>query len=191
MVYFASGEAVQGREIFDVSGGNARRFDHRGIETVDWEALGVDIEAETRETAARKGFGISIHEAVEDYLRRQPRRARHRWILCNDGPGEIADHIVIEHTPGGVVHLSLWHSKAAGGAPSLRVNDFQVVVGQALRSRSRYNDPQLWATLRRRLTGPRVTRRDARQGERQCRTAAGLPRRTTSGDESPKAQLGA
>jgi len=153
MVYFASGEAVQGREIFDVNGGNAGRFDHRDIETINWKARGVDIESETRETAARKGLGVSIHEGVEEYLRQQPRRAEHRWILYNDGSGEIADHIVIEHTPGGVVHLSLWHSKAAGGAPSLRVNDLQVVVGQALRSRSRYHDPQLWASLRRRLTG--------------------------------------
>ena len=153
MVYFASGEAVQGREIFDVSGGSAGRFDYRSIETIDWETLGVDIRSETRKTAAQRGFGISIHEAVEDYLRRQPRRTEYRWIVCNDGAGEIADHIVIEHTPGEVVHLSLWHSKAAGGAPSLRVNDFQVVVAQALRSRSQYNDPQLWTRLRRRLTG--------------------------------------
>lgn len=149
MVYFASGEAVQGREIFDVSGGSTGRFDHRGIVTFDWEAQCVDIESETRETATRKELGVSIHEAVEEYLRQQPRRARYRWILCNDGPGEIADHIVIEHTPGGVVHLSLWHSKAAGGDASLRVNDFQVVVSQALRSRAHYNDPQLWTRLRR------------------------------------------
>lgn len=153
MIYFASGEAVQGREIFDVTGGSAARFDHRAIETVDWSAHGCDITAETRTTAISHAAGISIHETVEEYLRNLPRRARDRWIICNDGAGEFADHLVIEHSPGDIVHLSLWHSKAAGGAPSLRVNDFQVVVSQALRSRSRFNDPKLWPTLRRRLTG--------------------------------------
>ena len=143
MIYFVSGEAVQGREMFDVRGGSRAHLDHRSIVTLDWEAAGTDITAEARATASNHNLGISVHETVEEYLSRQPRRARHRWIICNDGPGEIADHVVIEHTPGGAVYLALWHSKAAGGDPGLRVGDFQVVVAQALRSRSRFNDPNL------------------------------------------------
>ena len=151
IVYFASGHVAQGNELFDVRGGQQPRIDPSTVEEHDWVGAGVDITAETKATAAKKGRGLSIHEAVESILARQPRQERFRWLICNDGAGEIADHILIEYSPGGPVRMDLWHSKYADGQPSLRVSDFQVVIAQAIRSRSRYNDPALWGTLRERL----------------------------------------
>ena len=159
LIYFLNGQAVQGHEMFDVSGGGASQYDPRMVVAHDWAAAGVDILAETRAKAASRGSGLSIHEGLEQYLEAQPQTERWRWIICNDGSGEIADYLVIEFTPGRPVRLSLWHAKAAGGsAPGLRVDDFQVVVAQALRSRSRYNDPGLWRDLRERLMARQAPR---------------------------------
>jgi hypothetical protein len=151
LIYFLNGQAVQAHEVFDVSAGVTPQYDHRSILIHDWTSAGVDIMAETRAKAAERGQGISIHEELEQYLRDQPQTERWRWIICNDGSGEIADYLVLEYTPGRSVRLSLWHAKASGGAPGLRVGDFQVVVAQALRSRSRYNNPALWGDLRERI----------------------------------------
>lgn len=161
LIYFVNGQATQGHEIFDVTSGATPQYDPRSIVAYDWAGDGVDITAETRGKALEHGHGVSIHEGLERYLLAQSQTERWRWIICNDGAGEIADYLVLEYSAGGPTRLSLWHAKAAAGAtPSLRVNDFQVVVAQALRSRSRYNDPSLWDDLRARLTGraaPRAT----------------------------------
>jgi superfamily II DNA or RNA helicase len=151
LIYFLNGEVTQGRELFDVTGGSTPQYDVRSILSHDWAAAGVDIRAETRARAVERGVGISVHEELENYLCAQPRREQFRWVICNDGSGEIADYIVIEWTRGRAVRLSLWHAKYAGGAPGLRVDDFQVVTAQALRSRSRFNDPGLWDEVRERL----------------------------------------
>jgi superfamily II DNA or RNA helicase len=153
LVYFLNGQATQGRELFDIAGGSTAQYDVRSILSHDWVAAGVDITAETRATAVKHGTGVSVHEELEAYLRAQQRQEQYRWIICNDGSGEIADYIVIEWTRNRPVRLSLWHAKYAGGAPGLRVDDFQVVTAQALRSRSRFNDPALWDDLRGRLMG--------------------------------------
>lgn len=151
LIYFLNGEATQGRELFDVTGGSTPQYDVRSILTHDWAAAGVDIKAETRKKAVENAIGISVHEEVENYLLAQPQSEQFRWVIFNDGSGEIADYIVIEWTRGRPIRLSLWHAKGAGGAPGLRVDDFQVVTAQALRSRSRFNDPTLWNNLRERL----------------------------------------
>jgi len=107
-----------------------------------------------RSTAARKGLGTSIHQELETYLIGQPKRASHRWILCNDGPREIADYVVIEMDPGLRVAVSLWHAKAASGtSPSIRIDDLQVVTQQAIKSRRYITDRDFWRTLGLRLTG--------------------------------------
>ena len=160
LIYFLNGQASQGREMFDVQGGSTSQCDPRNILEHDWLSSGVDIKAETRNRSIFNGAGISIHEELERYLLAQPKAERWRWILCNDGTGEIADYVVIEWTARRPVRLSLWHAKGTRGEPGLRVEDFQVVVAQAMRSRSRYNDPDLWVELRKRIQGqssPRAT----------------------------------
>ncbi|MGC4939824.1 DEAD/DEAH box helicase [Kribbella sp. DT2] len=115
---------------------------------------GVDFTSETKVKAAEKKKGISIHARLEDYLKAEPRRARHRWILCNDGPREIADYIVIEMDPGRRVTVSLWHAKSTGSQNSgVRVNDLQTVTQQAVKSRGYITDPGFWRLLGARLTG--------------------------------------
>jgi hypothetical protein len=154
LIYFVNGQATHGHELFDVTAGGSLQYDPRDIVPYDWVGGGVDITAETRAKAAEHGSGISIHEGLERYLLAQRKTGHWRWVVCNDGSGEIADYLVIEYSTGQPVRLSLWHAKAtATASPGIRVNDFQIVVAQAIRSRSRYNDPSLWDTLRARLTG--------------------------------------
>jgi superfamily II DNA or RNA helicase len=153
LIYFLNGQATQGSELFDVQGGSSPRYDSRNVLDHDWIGKGVDILAETRATATTHALGKSIHEEFESYLLSQPRTERYRWIIFNDGAGEVADYIVVEWSRRRPVRLSLWHVKAAGGKPGLRIDDFQVVVAQAMRSRRRFNDPTLWETIRSRLRG--------------------------------------
>jgi hypothetical protein len=150
-VFFLDGNTVHGPTLYQ----SLEPRNHLPqLDYVPLQWTGVDLTAETRAAAKKKGNGISIHEELENYLISQPKRARHRWILCNDGPREIADYIVIEMDPGLHVTISLWHAKAGGAAtPSVRVEDLQVVSQQAIKSRRYITDRHLWKTLGARLVG--------------------------------------
>jgi len=127
-------------------------FSPRNVDVMNWD--GVDVTAETRGTANARGLGLeSVHERLEAYLGALPRTGKHRWILCNDGAGEIADYIVIELLRSGEIRLGLWHAKFARGDPAVRIGDIQVVVAQALRSRRWFTEARLWTELRDRLVG--------------------------------------
>jgi hypothetical protein len=103
---------------------------------------------------SRRTVGSSEHDRLAAYLRGRPRVGIHRWILYYDGPGEIADYVVVEQLATGEVHLGLWHAKASnGGTPAVRVKDFQEVVAQALRSRRQFPSTTLWNELAARLSG--------------------------------------
>jgi hypothetical protein len=150
-MYFLDGQTVCGATVYRPTGS---RNNLPPIEYVDLAWAGVDLTSETKAKAKERGIGVSIDEALEDYLRSRPPAARHRWILCNDGPGEIADYIVIDMDPGLRVTVSLWHAKAAGGrGPSVRVDDLQVVTQQAVKSRRYLTDRHLWRTIGDRLVG--------------------------------------
>ncbi|WBQ04413.1 DEAD/DEAH box helicase [Kribbella sp. CA-293567] len=157
-IFFLDGQTCIGPVIYD-SRGPRTSLPPVLYRSLPW--LGVDLEAETKKKAAEKMVGRSIHEELETYLQAQPKRAKHRWILCNDGSGEIADYIVIEADPGRHVTLSLWHAKAAGNStPGVRVNDMQTVTQQAIKSRGYITDPGLWRTIGARLAGedsPKIT----------------------------------
>ena len=143
-VFFADGVTVRGTELFPAPSTVTTLPDGLVVPHV-W--TGVDIGAETHARAAARGLGISVHEWIESHLAGRPLRGTARWILCNDGPGEIADHIVIEEMPSGQVQVDLGHSKFAGGAPGVRVTDFEVVTAQAIKSRRWPTDRQLWSRL--------------------------------------------
>jgi superfamily II DNA or RNA helicase len=149
-IYFLDGTTTIGSIRYD-SRSVTRAYDIGQIQTDTWP--NVNIRAETRGKAAELNDGrISIHERLESVLRARPRQGVKRWILCNDGTGEIADYITIELLASGEVALGLWHAKyAAGDNAGVRVDDFQVVVAQAIRSRASLTNPELWAKLRRRI----------------------------------------
>jgi superfamily II DNA or RNA helicase len=151
-IYFLDGTTTIGPIRYD-SRTLTSAFDVRLLTAIDWG--GVDITAETPRTAADRGTGAaSIHDRLADYLRDRPRLGTSRWIVYNDGPGEIADYLVVEELSTGEVHLGLWHAKASNGAnPSVRIKDFQEVVAQALRSRRQFPSTTLWNELGARLTG--------------------------------------
>jgi len=150
MVYFLDGTTVHGRTIHPPQVAAGAPLDHL-LEIFAW--AGVDIQAETRASAANRGRGRSVHEAVEQYLLGRPRRFRHRWILLNDGAGEIADYVLIECDQRGLL-LGLWHAKAAGGETvGVRVTDLENVVAQAIKSRRWITDRRLWGELAARIRG--------------------------------------
>lgn len=151
-IYFLDGTTIIGAVRYD-SRTLTSDFNTRVLTPIDWN--GVDITAETPRTAANRGNGArSVHERLAEYLRSRPRKGTFRWIICNDGAGEIADYIVVEQLPAGEVQLGLWHAKASHGAePAVRVKDFQEVVAQALRSRRQFPSTALWSELGARLAG--------------------------------------
>jgi hypothetical protein len=159
-IFFSDGSTVHGTVVVN------SRFRTRALPTMDYQFpnwSGVDIRAETRAKASSNGIGCSINEALERYVKAQPRRGRHRWLIHNDGGGEFADYIVIEVDVDDVA-VGLWHAKYAGGdVPSVRVGDLQEVVAQGIKSRRWITDPGFWAELGKRLTGqasPKATVQD-------------------------------
>lgn len=150
-IFFLNGSTVRGREYFPPTS-NAPHLPDGLLRPYDWD--GVDITSETAAKAAEKRLGISVHEWLEAHLMSQPKRGRHRWILSNDGPGELADYLVIESLGSSGIAIDLWHAKFAGGSvPSVRVGDFEVVTAQAIKSRRWPTDLSFWERLAARLAG--------------------------------------
>jgi hypothetical protein len=144
---------------------------------ISW--TGVDITAETPRTAQSHGAGQrSVHHRLVEHLRSLPRRGKHRWIVHNDGAGEIADYLVVEEMPTGEVRLALWHAKASRQpTPGVRIKDFQEVAAQALRSRRWFPSTTLWSELGTRLEGlasPRATLVEGSDDEGILRRRLGL-----------------
>lgn len=149
-IFFADGSTVRGIELF-AAPVYPDTVPRDLLVELDWN--GVDIQAETRAGAQSRGSSASVHERVEDYLIQRAKRGRRRWVLLNDGTGEIADHVVIELV-GPVCHVELWHSKyAGGGSPATRVTDLEVVCAQAIKSRRWPTDRKFWDVLGRRFSG--------------------------------------
>ncbi|WP_226350318.1 hypothetical protein [Pseudonocardia sp. ICBG601] len=155
-IFFSDGSTVVGNRLFEPV---SRVKSMPLVEFLDERWEGVNLCAETKATAARSASGKSIHQHLEEYLIRSPRRLRHKWVLHNDGGGEFADYLVLEVGRDEVI-LDLWHAKPSGGAsPSVRVKDLEVVVAQAIKSRRWMTDAGFWQELLMRIDGkaPRAT----------------------------------
>jgi hypothetical protein len=150
-VYFLDGTTTIGAVKYSRPGPAVLDLDQ--VLQVHWDET--DITAETVAKALERGHGQrSIHERLEEYLASEPKRGTSRWILKNDGSGEIADYLVVEELDGGEIHLGLWHAKASSGqAPSVRITDCQEVTAQALRSRRWLTSSTLWSELAKRVGG--------------------------------------
>ena len=172
-IHFLDGRRVEGDIVYD----DRTRRSTTSLSILrdeDWE--GTDITAETRATALKRGNGRSIHEAVEAMIAASPRRGR-RWVMCNDGKGELADYVVIEDLGRRGIGLEFWHAKAAGGEPGVRITDLQVVVAQALRSRRFLPSRRIWEKVHRRLSGtefPPLTLVDESHREQHLRARLGF-----------------
>ena len=153
-IFFLDGTTIIGRLLYENTH-SGPEFPKDSIKISDWIASGVDITAETRVTAAKRNPpAISIHEHLESFLRDRPKIGTNRWILQNDGSGEIADYIVIEPLVSGEIYMSLWHAKYSNGEkPSVRSTDFEVVVAQAIKSRRWFKRRNLWEEIGKRITG--------------------------------------
>lgn len=119
-----------------------------------WDWTSTDILKETKRNA-----GNSVHHLVESMLDRPLKKGLSRWVLCDDGAGEIADHIVIEVRQEKRPIVELWHSKAATGhTAGVRVKDLEVLTQQAIKSRRHFVDPLFWRELGERLSKENETK---------------------------------
>lgn len=143
---------------------------------LDWSLT--NIEKETDASALAAGAGDSVHDTLRQHLAARHTAARRRWILENDGSGELADLIVLELLPTREVRVELWHAKPASGAhPSVRVTDMQVVVAQAIKSRRWLTDRGVFAEMGARLIGQQSPRLKVIEGsERLLRVLLGVDR---------------
>lgn len=160
-VFFSNGATVHGTTLVD-SRTTYGELTLKRVDAIDWS--GVDCGAETDLRAMERGIGQSVHARLEAFLLSRPSIASHRWLICNDGSGEIADYLLIEAdlTFEGPtlatadvrsVSIELWHAKAAGGSPALRVTDLQEVLAQAIKSRRWITDAGIWQEVGRRVHG--------------------------------------
>jgi superfamily II DNA or RNA helicase len=149
-IFFRSGKTVRGVTVID------SRLRPIGIEELNLEPASwadADIEAETRRSKVKTPFSLTVQEALVRRILTAPARGRHKWILNNDGAGEIADYLVVE-VAASEVFVDLYHCKGAGGPmPAVRVTDIENVASQAIKSRRWITDSRLWEELGRRLTG--------------------------------------
>ena len=171
-IYFYDGTTIHGHLKF-APVGHLRTLPTIDVLHPDW--TGVDIKSELDSTALAKGVGISVSAAVVRHIQATPSRYAKRWILGNDGSGEIADFIVLEVGLNRQVRIGLWHVKPSKNAtPAVRVPDMQVVTAQAIKSRRWLTDLSLWEELGRRLDGessPRLVIHDG--SERLLRVLLG------------------
>ncbi len=144
-VYFLNGQSVSGATLYMPP--SVQRDLTRWAPTLfDWSTT--NIEKETDRSANTAGAGESIHQTLRTYLTTRPTKALRRWVLENDGSGELADLIVLELNGTYEVSLELWHAKPASGAkPSVRVSDMQVVTAQAIKSRRWLTDRGIWKEM--------------------------------------------
>ena len=180
-IYFLDGSTAIGRLLYDNRSTDVG-YRAEAMLVADWHD--VDLTAETRATAARrKPPAISIHARLEEWLVARERIGVKRWVLLNDGSGEIADYIGIEKPESGLLHMSLWHAKAATGtSPSIRIDDMEKVVAQAIKSRVWFKSRRLWQELADRLSGvakPEATLVAGSDDEAELRAWLGL---TEDGD---------
>ncbi|WP_083211241.1 DEAD/DEAH box helicase family protein [Mycolicibacterium porcinum] len=164
-IYYSDGHTIIGSVLY------APATVHRELPSVpevvlDWS--NVEVKTETKKKL-HDPSKLSVGCALEQWLLGRAKRLQHRWILHNDGSGEIADYLVVEVSTSPVrVKLELWHAKGATGeASSVRVGDLQVLLAQAIKSRRWATDRGLWSELGARLVGekaPRITVLDGREG---------------------------
>jgi len=150
-VYFFDGRTVSGATLYQPP--NVQRDLTRWTPTfLDWTST--NIEKETDRSAAAAGTGDSIHQTLRTYLKNRATTARRRWVIENDGSGELADLIVLELYGTYEVSVELWHAKGSSGrTAAVRVTDMQIVIAQAIKSRRWLTDRGLWKELADRYSG--------------------------------------
>ncbi|MEB3065689.1 DEAD/DEAH box helicase family protein [[Mycobacterium] zoologicum] len=174
-VYFLNGQIVSGATLYQPP--TVQRDLTRWTPTfLDWSTT--NIEKETDRSAEAAGKGDSIHQTLRTHLTTRTTTARRRWVIENDGSGELADLIVLELHGTDDVLIELWHAKPASGAnPSVRVTDMQVVVAQAIKSRRWLTDRGLWKEMADRYSGlssPALKLVDGSDSESLLRALLGL-----------------
>ncbi len=114
-VYYSDGRTIIGPTLYAPTGVR-RELPDIPTQVLDWS--NVDITKETETDAPDASKPASVGDAFKQWLLTRPRKLRHRWILNNDGPGEIADYIVLEVSPKPVeVSLSLRLAPTASASP--------------------------------------------------------------------------
>ncbi|ORA76765.1 helicase [Mycolicibacter kumamotonensis] len=147
-VYFLNGQIASGATLYQPP--TVQRDLKRWMPIFpDWSTTNIEKEVDR---SAKDGD--SIHKTLKTLLTTRPTSARRRWVIENDGSGEIADLIVLEMHGAYELSIELWHAKPAGAAfKSVRVTDMEVVVAQAIKSRRWLTDRELWREMADRYSG--------------------------------------
>ncbi len=125
--YTADCGSFEGCNYFDPPNPNVPPFEATRIEAVDWNAEGVDIEAEVDTPAPGRR---SIHA----YLRDRLLSSDAQIILYDHGTGELADFVTLIPRADDFL-VSLFHCKGSSDPkPGERVEDLYDLCGQAVKS---------------------------------------------------------
>jgi tetratricopeptide (TPR) repeat protein len=133
--YTASCASFEGCNYFDPVNPRLVPFRTDRIETVDWLAAGVDIEAEFDHPSPGR------HD-IHQYLRNRLADSEAQVIFYDHGTGELADFLTLAMRVDDVL-ATLFHCKASSALnPGERVGDLYEVCGQAVKS-ARWVDRKL------------------------------------------------
>jgi superfamily II DNA or RNA helicase len=122
-VYFADGSSVRG-PLLTPPRGDPEPVSANVVHILDWNDVATEREKDSEQDARP---GIFTH--MQRYLQQQYPQS---LIINDDGHGEIADIIVVQHF-GGKIIVRMFHCKGAQGA-GRNLQDLYEVIGQAERS---------------------------------------------------------
>lgn len=126
--FAADKSSFQGMNVMPAPPLQASRLKEQDVEVVDWD--GCDIRREFGPPGV--GGLVSVHEHLRARL---VGNAAVEIVVYDHRSGEAADFIVVGESDEGMVRISLYHCKGAGGAPSGgRVADVYEVTCQLLKS---------------------------------------------------------
>ncbi|MDE0603255.1 MAG: DEAD/DEAH box helicase family protein [bacterium] len=140
-IFFADGASVTGRQLFKPM--MAAEIDPQIIRKLKWHKVDICRERRT---------GNSATESVQDYCERILLKRGAKFVVLDDGSGELADYIAIDISSD-IVDLSFVHCKASSQQQAgLRLKDMMVLLDQSRRSaRWIQQGKTFWEELARRL----------------------------------------
>ena len=120
------GESLMGNCVVRIFEEDIKLPESEIFEIINWSEHGVNIKKETYFDDESDD-----NQSIFSYIKKDLKESFHQsFIIEDDGSGEIADFIVINDN-----HIGFYHCKAAKEiSAGLRVDEFYVLIGQAIRS---------------------------------------------------------
>jgi len=127
---------LDGEEHFPAPEGGFDLFNDAQVDTLDWQADGIDIRNEYE-------AGAKLAKTIQGHLAEVLNTDEFDIVYWDHGSGETADFVTFKARDDGGVDVRFYHCKGASGdAPGNRVADVYEVCGQAVKG-------FIWCDLRR------------------------------------------